>query len=85
MICGCIYYKRQINRDHIDKLVKLYIASEPRQNNVEPREIVHYMKQVSALLGRIHKAHVKMNPVIYEELRQIGEKARIRRSNEEGQ
>ena len=83
LICGCIFFKRQINRDHIDKLVKLYIASEPQLDDVEPREIVQYMKQVSALLGRIHKAHVKMDPVIYEELRQIGEQAKIRRAKNE--
>jgi len=60
----------------LEKLVQLFIASKPDGESAEAEDIVAYKKQVSGLLGRIHKQHVKIDEGIYEELRKMGEEAK---------
>ena len=53
----------------MEKLVQLFIASEPKPT--DPDRIA-YKKQISGLLGRIHKSHVKIDEEIYEALKRMG-------------
>jgi len=77
LISACIYYKKQIGKERLAKLIELFLVSEPQTSHgASPDVVESYRKQISALIGRLHKLRAPIDSEVYEKLRAIGEQSK---------